>query len=193
MRTGSGAISANFLGSVVGAETDGKATFYKAVEVLGGLKVGNKHVFRASGLSDIGTDLQVSGTIAATGSIYSLGEPCLTNVEAYTKSETYSKQQADASYQPKWDNIISPLRIGFNALTGKTELSINPLAALSISSINTSTISSLNRLTFTSDTGVPTNTTRSPGVKILLYDALSSTIGDYAIGVEPFSMFLQIP
>ncbi len=48
----------------------------------------NRHVFRMTGLSNIGADLDVSGDIAATGTVWSQNEPLPTTYDAYTKSSS---------------------------------------------------------------------------------------------------------
>ena len=45
------------------------------------------HAFRQSGLSNIRTELQVSGDIASTGTVWSQNEACLTGIQAYTKAQ----------------------------------------------------------------------------------------------------------
>jgi hypothetical protein len=66
-----------------------------------------KHAFRQSGLSEIRTELQVSGDISSNGTVWSQNEACLTGVQAYTKTEVISALALKAS-------LASP------ALTGTT-------------------------------------------------------------------------
>jgi hypothetical protein len=118
-----------------------------------------KHAFRQSGLSEIKTQLEVSGDIATNGTVWSQNEACLTGLQAYTKTEvtnlltpkanstsvflkteTYSRAQSEALFTYKIDTYTSPLRLAINSTTFATDLRIDPLMDLSIANITATSI-----------------------------------------------------
>ncbi len=56
----------------------------------------------------------------------------------------------------------------------------------------TTSLSTVNQDIFLNNAAVSTSTYRSAGTKLALYDCITSSISDYAIGVEPYNMFFIV-
>ncbi len=143
-----------------------------------------KHAFRQSGLSTIRTPLEVSGDIATNGTVCSQNEACLTNIQAYTKTEvtnllapkanstsvflkteTYSRAQSEALFTYKIDTYTSPLRLAINPVTFATDLRVDPLMDLSIANITATSITTTGNAAITgslSAAGLTCHTIKSP-------------------------------
>jgi hypothetical protein len=96
-----------------------------------------KHAFRQSGLSEIRTELQVSGDISSNGTVWSQNEACLTGVQAYTKTEVISALALKAP-------LASP------ALTG-TATAVNLTVSGTLLAGTTNVLTTLNSKANTSD------------------------------------------
>jgi hypothetical protein len=138
-----------------------------------------------TGLSDIGTNLQASGDIAATNTIWSQNEACLTTYDAYTEAEgntalnrkasdsdvytitsTYSRIE-DALYAGNIDSSVEPLRLSYILPIGKWELKTDPTKNLTMYNITASgelqfaSSASANALNITTDLNRNTLTCQS--------------------------------
>ena len=61
-------------------------------------------------------------------------------------TNVYTKEQSDTRYTPKIDTYTSPLRIGLDPITFKTDLRIDPTMDLNITNINAKQLTALNNL-----------------------------------------------
>ena len=90
-----------------------------------------------------------------------------------------SKETAFIAVQPSVKSFTTQTVNGVTSTVNTIEL--NP------------SVSGIDQILYTANIGAPTTTTRSAGVKLVLYPAIETYQPDYCIGIEPFNMYFTVP
>jgi hypothetical protein len=138
-----------------------------------------KHACRQSGLSEIRTELQVSGDISSNGTVWSQNEACLTGIQAYTKTEVNNALALKAP-------LASP------ALTG-TATAVNLTVSGTLLAGTTNVLTTLNSKANTSDVYTRTQIENALQPKIASFVAPLKYTENILTGINTLSIDATVP